>query len=148
MSVAPESPWLDEQARARLAALADALVPGGLGLPSASGADVSGRWIERTLAANPDLTEAVVHALTLPGKPAQSLDQLRVQDPVAFESFAFAVSAAYFMNPRVRRALGYPGNAPRRQPAAEGEAEYYLEDDVLAPVVERGAIYRGVSDPA
>jgi choline dehydrogenase-like flavoprotein len=45
-------------------------------------------------------------------------------------------------NPRVRRSFGYPGTVPRRNPSAPGEAEYYLEDNVLEPVVVRGPIFR------
>jgi hypothetical protein len=133
---------LTDAARARLLEFGDALIPGGSGLPSASEADVAGAWIDRTLSANPDLLAVVSTVLARPGNPSEVLRSLRDQDPVEFESFTFAVSGAYFMNPAVRRLFGYPGNAPRRMPAAPGEAEYYLEDDVLGPVTDRGPIYR------
>ncbi|MCW2882492.1 MAG: hypothetical protein JWQ95_6592 [Sphaerisporangium sp.] len=133
-----------DASRARLAALADVLIPGGSGLPSAGDADVAGQWINRALTANPDLASAVAHALASPGAPEEALRDLRLRQRDVFERFAFAVAGAYFMNPAVRAALGYPGIAPRRLPAAEGEAEYYLEDEILAPVVDRGHIYRRV----
>ncbi|MEV1289085.1 hypothetical protein [Micromonospora sp. NPDC049679] len=135
---------LGDASRARLAALADVLIPGGSGLPSASEADVAGQWINRALAANGDLAGAVTQVLATPGAPDEVLSDLRLSHPDVFERFAFAVAGAYFMNPAVRDALGYPGIAPRRLPAADGEAEYFLEDDVLAPVVDRGSIYRRV----
>ncbi|MEV7965526.1 hypothetical protein AB0O34_06030 [Sphaerisporangium sp. NPDC088356] len=135
---------LGDASRARLTALADVLIPGGSGLPSAGEADVAGQWIERVLGANPDLTGPVAHVLGIDGAPDEVLAKLRSQEREVFDGFAFAVGGAYFMNPAVRRVLGYPGVAPRRMPAAEGEAEYYLEDDILGPVVERGSIYRQV----
>ena len=144
MTVVNLSDELGDASRARLAALADVLLPGGSGLPSASDADVAGQWINRTLAANPDLADAVGQVLAAEGAPGEVLEQLRVQNPDVFDAFAFAVSGAYFMNPAVRQALGYPGVAPRRMPAADGEAEYYLEDDILAPVIGRGPVYRQV----
>jgi hypothetical protein len=137
---------LTETARTRLREFADVLIPGGAGLPSASDADGDGSWTDRTLAANSDLLALVWRVLDTPGEPEQQLRLLREREPAIFEGFAFAVSGAYFMNPEVRRAFGYPGNAPRRMPAAEGEAEYYLEDDVLAPVILRGPVYRAVND--
>jgi hypothetical protein len=135
---------LGHASRVRLAALADVLIPGGSGLPSASGADVAGQWINRALGANPDLASAVAHVLASPGAPDEVLGNLRLTHREVFESFAYAVAGAYFMNPAVRNALGYPGIAPRRLPPADGEAEYYLEDDILAPVLDRGPTYRRV----
>ncbi|GAA1786838.1 hypothetical protein HC028_26435 [Planosporangium flavigriseum] len=139
MTVLNLSDELGDASRARLAELADVLIPGGSGLPSASAADVAGQWINRVLAAHAGLAEAVAQVLAIPGAPDEVLRNL---DREAFETFAFAVAGAYFMNPTVRNALGYPGIAPRRMPSAEGEAEYYLEDGILNPVIERGPIYR------
>jgi len=128
--------------RDRLAALADVLIPGGSGLPAASAADATGRWINRVLAAHGGLAEALGAVVALPGEPAAVLSELRRDRPGLFETFTFAVAAAYYMNPAVRNALGYPGIAPRPVPVAEGETEFYLEDDILGPVVQRGPIYR------
>ena len=144
MTVLNLSDELGDASRGRLAELADVLIPGGSGLPSAGDADVAGQWINRALAANSDLAGAVAQVLACPGAPDEVLDDLRLRHHDVFEKFAFAVAGAYFMNPAVRGALGYPGIAPRKLPAADGEAEYYLEDDILAPVVDRGPIYRRV----
>jgi hypothetical protein len=133
---------LGDESRARLAALADVLIPGGDGLPSAGDADVAGQWIDRALGANPDLVDTVVHVLTIAGAPEDVIADLRLHHRDVYDRFAFAVGGAYFMNTPVRRALGYPGTAPRRLPAADGEAEYYLEDDILSPVISRGPVYR------
>ena len=51
--------------RARLGEFADVLIPGGHGLPSASEAKVHEKWIDRALAARPDLFEIVVTTISL-----------------------------------------------------------------------------------
>lgn len=138
-----ESPWEPSDAsRNRLAEFADRLISGGAGLPSASGADVHGKWIDRALAARPDIVDAVHAVLTLLGEPASELERLRKDDPATFDRFAYIVSGAYLMNPRVRKLLGLPGNAPKPNPAYPDESDYYLSDGILDPVIARGPIYR------
>jgi hypothetical protein len=143
MSLASETSTLDDAQRATLATFADALIPGGAGLPSASEADVHGKWIDRTLRARPDLCDPVLAVLARGGDPGVELDRWRREDPPTFETFTLAVSGSYFMNPRVRRLLGYPGNAPKRKLAYPDEADFYLDGGkLLEPVAERGPIYR------
>lgn len=128
--------------RERLAELADALIAGGVGLPSASDAEVHSVWIDRVFAVRPDM-EVTVHAvLELTGDASSVLGGLRFSDAERFSSFAFAVAGAWLINPRVRRELGYPGPVPMRQPALPDEADAYLEDGILDVVVARGPIYR------
>jgi hypothetical protein len=128
--------------RARLGALGDALIPGGAGLPSASAAGVHSKWIDRVLEIRPDLTDSLVAALSEEGEPRVVLERLRSANAATFGMLTFVVSGAYFLNPEVRRLLGYPGRAPARHPAAAGEFEHYMEGDILEPVRERGPIYR------
>ncbi len=128
--------------RARLAALADELIPGGSGLPAASAAGVHEAWIDRTLASRPDLADAVIAVISGAEPPGAELPLRRRTDRRTFEDFALAVSGAYFMNPQVRALLGYPAPAPRREPIYPEETEYYLEDGILNPVIDRGEIYR------
>lgn len=135
-------PELDDALRGRLAEFADLLIAGGAGLPRASDADVQGKWIDRAMAARPDLAEIVHAVLAIPGEPASVLAGLREQDHATFHQFASTVAGAYLMNPRVRRRLGLPGGAPKPKPAYPDEAEYYLSDGILDPVIERGPIYR------
>ena len=132
-----ESQW-----RQRLAAFADALIPGGSGLPSASAADVHGAGIDRTLACRPDLRELVTGVIGVDAEPREALKRLRTEQPTVFDRFAVTIAGIYFMNPDVRRLVGYPGDAPQRNRAKPGEAEEYLKDGILDPVVERGPIYR------
>lgn len=131
-----------DEERKRLAGLADHLIAGGAGLPSASDAEVQGSWMERALAARPDLISVVLEVIRQDGEPGEVLDRLRESDRPKFNSFAFIVSAAYLINPRVRSLLGYPGPAPVKNPAFPDEAESYLEDGILDVVIKRGPIYR------
>jgi choline dehydrogenase-like flavoprotein len=104
----------------RLARLADALIPARDGLPSASEADPNGKWIERALAARPDLAPAFERALG-----ALDVRRLREDDAEAFAALAELVSGAYYMNVKVRKRIGYPGQ--KSNPPFPDEAEYYLE---------------------
>jgi hypothetical protein len=128
--------------RQRLAAFADALIPGGAGLPSASAADVHQSWIDRTFDCRPDLTAMVMKVIGGTADPADELKRLRQAEPDLFENFAFAIAGAYFMNPEVRQLVGYPGPAPLRKRPKPGEAEDYLRGGLLDPVIKRGPIYR------
>lgn len=132
-----ESQW-----RQRLAALADALIPGGAGMPSASAAGVHEAGIDRALACRPDLRELFTDVIGVDAKPREALDRLRAEEPGVFDRFAVTIAGIYFMNPDVRRLVGYPGDAPQRKRARPGEAEEYLKDGILDPVIERGPIYR------
>lgn len=135
-------PSLDGEQRRRLAAFADALIPGGAGLPSASEAEVHAEWIDRTLAARPDLTEDVLRVIGDDTEPGVELERLRQEEPEVFARFTFAVSGAYYINPHVRELFGYPGPAPQKKLAGPDEEAMYLADGILDPVIERGAIYR------
>ncbi|WP_203981683.1 hypothetical protein, partial [Planosporangium flavigriseum] len=72
---------IDGLDRDRLARFADELIAGGHGMPSASAADVHTTWIDRTLAARPDLTEVVLGVVGLDGDPAAVLEGLRAANP-------------------------------------------------------------------
>ncbi|MFO1377939.1 MAG: hypothetical protein U1F14_13160 [Steroidobacteraceae bacterium] len=144
MIASPARAPLDETQRTRLAALADTLMPAGEGLPVPSEIGVHQDWIDRALEAVPMMERIVRAVLDTPGEPARVLDELRQQEPGSFDAFAFLVSGAYFMHPRVRQALGYQGPAVEANPPLDGEAEFYLGDGLLDPVLARGRIYRTV----
>ena len=133
---------LSSEDRKRLGRVADVLIPGGAGLPSASDAGITTEPIDRVIAAAPQLA-AILTAIARSEQPPETVvEELRDRDPNTYERLVFAVSGAYFMVPHVRRGLGYPSIAPRPTPAAADESDFYLDDDVLQPVVDRGAIYR------
>ena len=88
------------------------------------------------------LGPVIEQVIALPGDPAVALEALRAEGRPNFDTFAFAIAGAYLINPRIRLLLGYPGPAPIKNPAFPDEAESYLEDGLLDPVVNRGRIYR------
>ena len=104
----------------RLPLLADALIPAAVGMPSASEADATGKWTERALAARPDLAAAFKRALG-----AADLESLHKDDSEAFAALGEIVSGAYYMNVKVRKRIGYPGQ--KSNPPFPDEADYYLE---------------------
>src|SRR5262245_20517912 len=126
--------------RAVFAALADVLIPAGAGFPSASQADVAGEGLDQVLAVRPDLSaglKAIVQRAA--GRPpAEIIADLQAADPAGFGILAEVVPAAYFMNPRVREAIGYGGQTAKPiDPRPD-----YLEEGLLQSVLERGRIYR------
>jgi choline dehydrogenase-like flavoprotein len=104
----------------RLPPLADALIPAVDGMPSASEADATGKWTERALAARPDLAADFERALE-----AADAESLQQDDPGAFAALGEIVSGAYYMNVKVRRRIGYPGQ--KSNPPFPDEADFYLE---------------------
>jgi hypothetical protein len=53
---------------------------------------------------------------------------------------SLAASGGYYMSPRVRDLIGYPGQENR--PFDPDKTTEYLGDGLLAPVIARGPIYR------
>jgi hypothetical protein len=130
----------DQDDRARLAALADVLIPASGEMPSASLAEVAGRWLDAVLAARPDLADGLRDVLdkARDREPHEAVAAFRSNEPSAFEALAEVVAGAYFMNPDVQQAIGYSGQHPREiDPRPD-----YMEDGLLESVVRRGPIYR------
>jgi hypothetical protein len=133
---------LNAEQRRALGALADLLIPRTATMPSASEVDVETKWIDRALAVRDDLTPSLAAVLdrARTAGPAAELARLEREDAETLDSVKLLVSGAYYMSPRVRKLLGYPGQT--QHPILPDEAEYYLEGDLLAPVQARGAVYR------
>jgi hypothetical protein len=130
-----------DERRAQLGAIADQLIPAGSGMPSASEAGVAGQYLDEVLAARPDLAAPLDGALaSVDGLPAaEALASLR-SDPDGWGVLTAVVPAAYFLNPAMREAIGYPGLEAR--PIDPGAAPDYLDDGLLDSVVARGPVYR------
>lgn len=133
---------LSDSERTRLGLVADALIAGGSGMPSARQASVEGVWIDRILAARPDLLASLRLVATLSDDPESLLARLKAEDPETLDRLRYAVAAAYLINPRIRALLGYPSGAPNKQPAYPDESDAYLADGILDPVIDRGPIFR------
>jgi hypothetical protein len=132
----------DADARARLAALADALIPAGDGMPSASEAGVAAEWLDAILAAEPGFGPALAAVLAEAdvADPAGELRRIETTDPAGWGTLTTVVAGAYFLNPEIAARVGYPG---RRAIPIDADAEPDWEQDgLLASVKARGPVYR------
>jgi hypothetical protein len=134
-------PLSDDQ-RATLAVLADALVPGDGDMPSASAAGVAERWVDRALQSRPDLAGILTETLEAGhgADPGAYLAHLEHAEPDRLEALKLIVAGSYFMSPRTRKRIGYPGQI--RYPIIPGEDEFYDVDALLTDVRARGFAYR------
>jgi hypothetical protein len=110
--------------------LADQLIPAEDGMPSASEAGATGRWLEAVLAARPDL-RAPLEGLS----GVESIESLPERDPAGWTALTSAIVAAYYFNPDVCARIGYHGQ--RALPLGPADHE-----DLLGSVVARGPVYR------
>jgi hypothetical protein len=130
----------DDADRAALAGLADALLPGGGGMPSASAADVPGAGLDRVLAVRPDLSDPLLAVVRAAGHEPAAEHLARLRATAGWTVLTTAVAAAYYTTPAVRRLLGYAGQ----------EGVLITADDfygwaatgLLDPVLERGPVHR------
>ena len=129
--------------RVQLGAIADVLIPAGSGMPSASEAGVAGQYLDEVLAARPDLAEPLEAALASVEGADDPIAALRA-DLGHWMVITAVVPAAYFLNPAMREAIGYPGLEAR--PIDPDAAPDYLEDGLLDSVVSRGPVYRPTPD--
>ncbi len=133
---------MGERRRAALAGLADQLIPAGDGMPSASRAGVAAAGLEEVLRLRPDL-RAPLQALVdgaAASDPADTVRRLRQTQPDAFAVLVEVVAAAYFLDPGVRRFIGYPGQ--QKVPIVAEQPPDFEQDGLLASVIERGPVYR------
>ena len=133
---------LGESERDLLAAMADVLIPSGDNMPSASEAGVAARWLDEVLRVRPDFGPALVSVIDQArgALPADAMARLRTSDPVGFGVLAEVVAGAYFLNPEVRKAIGYSGQ--QSVPIVAEDPPDYEQDGLLASVIARGAVYR------
>jgi len=132
----------DLDSRVTLAQLADVLVPEAEGMPAASRVDVQGKWLDRVLGVRPDLAPDLVRVLgeARGCDPIAEVARLQQEDRSGFDTLVLCVIGAYYLNPRVRKLIGYPGQKPN--PPYPDEADYYLRDGLLDPVLVRRPMYR------
>lgn len=132
--------FLTDEVRTKIADLADLVIPGSADKPSASEASVHSRYIDRALNARPDLVGKLTTVLSLAS--AGELDHI---PEATLEPVVELLIVCYFMSPKARRSINYAGQSPT--PIAEGEAEYYLEeDDLLGKMMQRGPLWRATPD--
>ncbi|MDQ0390939.1 hypothetical protein [Labrys monachus] len=115
-------PLLTEPQRAALRAFADVIAPGTARQPSAADIDLAGAPVDLALAARPDLQPPLAALLDRldTADPSEEIRRLEADDRPAFGILMLVVAGAYYMDPRVRAALGYAGQTPP-PPTASGD---------------------------
>ena len=139
MAVTSEQTLTSEQ-RAAFWPLADVLIPATEDMPAASDAGSAEKWLDRALAARPDLVAPLAAVLDAAAglDPEAEARRLHAEDPDGFSALAQIASGGYYMNLKIRKRIGYPGQGKR--PPFSDEAEYDLRDGLLDPVFERGPL--------
>lgn len=133
---------LDDSLRSTFLALADALIPEAEGMPAASQVGVGGEILDRMLGLRPDLRDAFMRGLrTAAGKPAAAAaEALNRDDQTALGAIGLVAAAGYYMSPKVRALIGYPGQESR--PADPEATPEYVANGMLQQVIDRGLIFK------
>lgn len=124
-----------------LGLLVDLLLPGTDTMPAGREVGADGELIDRVLDADPTLRDVVIGF----GRRAAEAGEVTLADLESWsttndcERVVFALTAAYYLSPRAKRAIGYPGQ--ERRPVAEAKPDEVVTDELLAPVRERGTIF-------
>jgi len=124
---AAPSPMPSPAQRARLRHLADAWIPAGLAMPSASAAGVADAQLDRVLRARPDLAAPVCAALDREGEPEGG----------ALRLLRYVATAAYYLSPTARAALRY--DPERVVPVRPEGFPEYVEEGLLDHLLEASA---------
>jgi hypothetical protein len=142
---------LGPRERARLAALGDVLIPASADMPSVSEVFNDGTWIDRVLAARPDLEDQLVRLLAreMDEDPKITVARLYREAREEFRTLALAISGAYYISAAVRHRLGAPCECDRadgtrcdRGTQSGPFVDTYAlekEDNLLDAVIRRGA---------
>ncbi len=135
---------IDGVDRDRLRRFADVLIPAAHGMPSAGQVGVADGQLDRVLAVRDDLIEPLLRALARVDAEAHegSLAALEHDDAEAHDALLLVIVGGYYIDPGVRRRLGYDGQVP-----TEVRPEIipnYVEEGLIEPLLERGPVYRQV----
>lgn len=122
--------------------IADVLIPEAEGMPAASQVDVGGAVLERILALRSDLEPSFRRGLqsAIGIEPTTAARAMLKNDPEALSTIGLVAAAAYYMEPRVRALIGYPGQ--ERQLYDAEATPSFVENGLLQKVIDRGPIYR------
>jgi hypothetical protein len=83
---------------------------------------------------------ANVRAEAAGADPRAEIERLVTDAPEKLEQLLTIIVCAYYMSPKVRKRLQSPGQ--KAAPVFPDEADWYLRDGLLEPVISRGSIYR------
>jgi hypothetical protein len=116
------------------------------GMPSAGAVGVADGQLDRVLAVRDDLTEPLLRAIAQldPDDHEGTLEHLVRDDAEAHDALLLVIVGGYYIDPGVRRRLGYDGQQP-----VEVRPEIipnYVEEGLIEPLLARGPVYREASD--
>jgi hypothetical protein len=134
---------LGDPLRARLAQIADGLIPATDEMPAPGSLDISGHQLDLVLASRPDLADGLRRALEAAGDTADSIawvERLATSDPPAHEAVVTVIVAGYYLHPAVQQRLGYPGQIG--EVVRVDTYPDFIHEGQLERVLERGPIYR------
>lgn len=136
-----------EDTRNTFAGIADVLIPNAEGMPAASEMDVQGTMLDHVLGLRPDLRDNFMRGIeTARGRdPEEAANDLNRTDPAALSAIGLIASAGYYMTPKVRELIGYPGQESRPDPDPDATPEY-VANGMLQQVIDRGPIFRPTPD--
>lgn len=123
--------------------IADVLVPATDTMPALRDADASGEWLDRACAARADLLPKLgrtLNALSGCSDLGTALRGLRGGERATFDVLATFVAGTYYMIPRVRELIGYPGQV--RAPAPIDLAADELSDEIFEGAMNYDGGYR------
>ena len=131
---------LDSRARDGLAAVVDVLLPGTEVLPSGRSVGCQLGQLDKVMRVDASLLPVVRRV----AERACNAESCTLDDLVAWaegevEQLVRALNLAYYMSREVMDALGYWGQA--RRPVAEATTDEQWDEELLAPVRARGAVY-------
>jgi len=131
---------LTDNERLRLGACARLMIPGGHGMPSAALLALTATPVDEVLRIDPTRIDGLKRFLGLDGPIATMADiEAHAQrDPNGFNDLGVVLANAYFMHPKVREAIGYPGQEARDSSTGLGDEDRAL----MQPVVNRGPMFR------
>ncbi|MEU0190963.1 hypothetical protein ABZ250_13990 [Streptomyces afghaniensis] len=131
---------IEDTIRNGLALIIDVLLPGTETLPSGRAIGAHLEPLDQVLQADPQLEPLVIRVGELAAASETcSFGDIERWAGEDLEQVVFALHSAYYMSRDVRSALEYPGQA--RRPIALATPEEVCSDDLVAPVLARGAVY-------
>lgn len=132
---------LSDNDRKVFAVIADIIIPAWESKPAASAVGVQDQLLDTVLRVRPDLSDGVMKAISFCKErdPSEALNALYRQDRTSFDAFLLAATGGYYMSPKVREVIGYPG---QESPPYDAHATpEYLVDGTLERVSRRGPQY-------
>ncbi len=142
--VQPNAEPLTPAQQQRLAALGDALILPVDGLPGGGSVAIESGLANKVLEERPDLAEPLARALG--DESIAHVHELGQSDPQTWMAAITVIAGAYYLDPRVRERVGYPGQEAR--PIRPDNYPAYIEEGLLDHLLDGSwAAARQVVEP-